>query len=1048
MADLLKSENIWSSFDGSTSYLSYADNDAFSFTDGVNDIPFEIEFGIRFDDISSSSINLIIGKTSSTINGREWVIQTSSGNLQIILYQTLTTNYIGKAIALDCIPNKNYHIKVVYDGSKQLSGITIYNDNILQTTSDIASGTYTGMVNGVQPVLVGKRTDGYFLNGYLRNLKIRKNNQLVFFAPLQDSAAVSKDVIGGLVHNAGVLPTVVDKLESERWAYFDGTTSQIVIGTASTLGWMNSGTFNIQFEIKIIAFGTNKRVFNTGLLTTQHGFGLQTTTSGVNFFCCNGSAYTINDSAMISSCVLGKTYKLTIKGDGAKYYFTTLNEDGSLNNTNEPAGTVCTYVPFATTSYVLTFGKEAYSSLYTGGLKNFKIYTDTAGTIPFLSLPFQNPNAIAKDVIGGLVGTNTNVRLINNNLNMLKDENKWTYFNGTTNWISYADNDIFTFTDGVNDIPFEVEFDLNRTVVSAGGGQNRVIYKGAATIEWMIDFNVNSNSLRFICSNTNFTAFIQATYTIMFNTNYHFKFTYDGSKTAAGLKIYNNNILLATTNTMTGTYLGMTNTTNPLFVGYSTAAYNYTGYLRNLKITKNGGLVFFSPLTDVVAPTKDVISGLAHNNGTLPVIVNKLETQNWGYFNGVNAIANIGTTSTLGWMNSGVFNIQLDFKSLRTAANQMILSTTYTTASYGFYLLTTNSNIVQLVWTKGVAPLSATINSTAIVLGTNYKITVKGNGTQIQLIIVNNDTGATHYDSGLVSCTYVPNATTYTNLTIGYYYGGSYVYNMCMIKNLKFYTDTAGTVPFLSLPFQNPDAIAKDVIGGLVGTNTNVRLINNNQNVLRSKDLWCKFGSESEGALGELYPVGTTSSFNWMHQTGIFRFEFEHSITDLLPLNNQIPYFSKPAATGNGLYIFRSSGAGTSGRLYCNFGSGTVNIISSNWLNVYTVANTPHKIVLVGNGTGIECFSAPLGQPLVSRGTLNFTGAIVGTGNMAIAAAFGGSNAAGAMRGSMRNFKFYRTSDTSQLVYHFPLTDGSSIGKDVIGGLNGTVVGTLKVVEL
>lgn len=33
----------------------------------------------------------------------------------------------------------------------------------------------------------------------------------------------------------------------------------------------------------------------------------------------------------------------------------------------------------------------------------------------------------------------------------------------------------------------------------------------------------------------------------------------------------------------------------------------------------------------------------------------------------------------------------------------------------------------------------------------------------------------------------------------------------------------------------------------------------------------------------------------------------------------------------------------------------------------------------------------------------------------------------------MRNFKFYNTQDTSGLVYHFPLTDGNSFGKDVMG---------------
>ena len=53
MTKLLKHDDTWAKFDGSSSYIQYADNDVFSFTDGVNDMPFEIEFDLYLIGLSA-----------------------------------------------------------------------------------------------------------------------------------------------------------------------------------------------------------------------------------------------------------------------------------------------------------------------------------------------------------------------------------------------------------------------------------------------------------------------------------------------------------------------------------------------------------------------------------------------------------------------------------------------------------------------------------------------------------------------------------------------------------------------------------------------------------------------------------------------------------------------------------------------------------------------------------------------------------------------------------------------------------------------------------
>jgi hypothetical protein len=1017
MGKILKRKNTWSYFNG-TSYIEYADNDVFSFTDGVNDIPFEIEFDVYLP--TSQPDNVIINKRDATPNV-EWIIGLVASKIRVSLSTASTSNYIRQTSNLTLLSNTLYHIKIIYNGSKDVNDIKIFTNGVQDVTTSSVGGTYTGMINTNSDVIVGKNyVSTGILTGYLRNLKIKKNNQFVFFAPLQDTNAVSTDVIGGLVHNAGVLPTVVNKLESERWAYFDGLTSQLSIGTTSTLGWMNSGTFRMTFDIKQVVNTAAYYIRTASTTLTSYGFHFIVSSDKIVFRWTNGSgSYGANILGGI--IVAGTNYRFTVQGDGTQIRYIQDNLDTGAN-LYDSGFLACTYIPNATTATALLFCSPVGGNIQ---LKNFTIYTDTAGTQPFLSLPFQNPDTISVDTVGGLVGTNTNVRLINNNENVLKSRNSWSYFNGTTSYIQYTDNDVFSFTDGVNDIPFDIEFDLYSTLASVA--QN-IVSKGATSPnEYMIKLNSSLLYVR-MWSAPNYIG-VYVTTTLKINQLYHIKVTYNGSKLWTGIKIYFDNVEQLLTNSSSGVYTGMVNSSQPLYVGAQDTSNNFfQGYLRNLKITKAGQLIFFTPLQDTNAVSKDVIGGLVHNGGVLPTVVNKLESERWGYFDGVSSALSIGTTSTLGWMNSGVFNMEFDIKFLNSIGSKTIIHTAAGVSNYGFRLYWFNNNI-YVYYYNGITIAPNVFILLSFVLGDSNKIIIRGDGIKLYYTVYNynNTVKQTNEPIG-VNYTFIPNVTTQVALTFNS--------TDFQLKNFKIYTDTDGTQPFLSLPFQNPDAITTDTIGGLVGTNTNVRLINNMENVMKDRSLWCVYPRTSND---EIYDIGTVSDFNYIHKTGIFRIEFDFIFIENFVEATLIQNTISTATAGVHVWF-------TTNRIYFRIyrsvgGTFAFNILSGIQLTI----NTKYYVQIFGDGNNVYIYVNNILYS--SQARLNTFDTINNAGvKMCIGSDVSLNNYR--LKGYMKNVKFYNSTDCSKLTNWFTLTDKINISKDIIGGLSGTVGSNISVIDI
>jgi hypothetical protein len=160
----------------------------------------------------------------------------------------------------------------------------------------------------------------------------------------------------------------------------------------------------------------------------------------------------------------------------------------------------------------------------------------------------------------------------------------------TASKIVVPDNDIFSITDGTNDIAKTIEFEMmidsltpstsNYFVSKSLSNSNREFLCSLSTTlhlrMWM--WNVD-NSGR-ILTDADATGVIIAA-----NTFYKIKYTYDGSKLWTGIKIYVDDVELATTNLNSGTYVGQTNTVSDLCIGQmqSFPTPKFEGRMKNLK---------------------------------------------------------------------------------------------------------------------------------------------------------------------------------------------------------------------------------------------------------------------------------------------------------------------------------------------------------------------------------------------------------------------------------------------------------------------------------
>lgn len=146
-------------------------------------------------------------------------------------------------------------------------------------------------------------------------------------------------------------------------------------------------------------------------------------------------------------------------------------------------------------------------------------------------------------------------------------------FDGVNDNIIISDNSVFSFTDGTNDKPFSISFWVKFNSTTS---RQWIVSKRDTTLtnvnEWQVALHdgTNGNKISFILWKNDASAnlWAQTNASITAGAWAYICCTYDGSKTYAGIKIYFNTILQATTNKSTGSYAGMSNTNSPVVLGF------------------------------------------------------------------------------------------------------------------------------------------------------------------------------------------------------------------------------------------------------------------------------------------------------------------------------------------------------------------------------------------------------------------------------------------------------------------------------------------------
>jgi len=133
-------------------YVNIADNNVFSFTNGASDLPFS--FKLNFKQTTANANPFLITKNSSGLAvGDEYRVDIVSGKIRFFLVDG-SANFIGIVCVNSISLNTWYNLIITYDGSELQSGMKIYLNGVLQSTTN-SGGSYTGMSNGTLPVRIG-----------------------------------------------------------------------------------------------------------------------------------------------------------------------------------------------------------------------------------------------------------------------------------------------------------------------------------------------------------------------------------------------------------------------------------------------------------------------------------------------------------------------------------------------------------------------------------------------------------------------------------------------------------------------------------------------------------------------------------------------------------------------------------------------------------------------------------------------------------------------------------------------------------------------------
>jgi len=145
--------------------IEIADSPALSFGNGGTDSPFSLSFRVKK---ATEDVIILANKEN------EWHCQFGSNNE--FSFGIFSNDYNGaKGLILsDLVSGSDgwFHLAITYDGSKSASGIKLYSNGIIGESGEDSYGSYTGMSNSNEPIIIGDQIGTQDFKAVIDDFKI------------------------------------------------------------------------------------------------------------------------------------------------------------------------------------------------------------------------------------------------------------------------------------------------------------------------------------------------------------------------------------------------------------------------------------------------------------------------------------------------------------------------------------------------------------------------------------------------------------------------------------------------------------------------------------------------------------------------------------------------------------------------------------------------------------------------------------------------------------------------------------------------------------
>lgn len=233
-------------FDGTSSVVTVADDDKFSFTDGTDDLPFSLSAWMKSDDLSVEGP--IITRYGI---GKEFIFYVQASDLVLALWDGTNNTETRTTSVITGYNGQWIHVAATYAGSGPNSdnaftaaadGITLYINGVSQTITATNNASYTGIANTSEVLRLGARA-GVFGESHLRDAKIFNReltaSEIAELARGNDLGFA--DEWGGTIATSGTL-TVGKRYRLRDWITGDDFTNVGAGSNADGVEFVATGT--------------------------------------------------------------------------------------------------------------------------------------------------------------------------------------------------------------------------------------------------------------------------------------------------------------------------------------------------------------------------------------------------------------------------------------------------------------------------------------------------------------------------------------------------------------------------------------------------------------------------------------------------------------------------------------------------------------------------------------------------------------------------------------------------------------------------------------